>query len=76
MSREESEKLLGKEGQNQAYLVRQSAKHQTYTLDLRIKICGKFEFRHYIIYRRGIYYQLNNGPLMATLEHLIDYYRL
>ena len=77
MSRQEAEAALRRAGNRRSgsvYLIRKSTNFlNTFTLSM---LYGNHpgEIRHYIIFRRGIYYLMNKGPLMPSLEHLVDYY--
>lgn len=77
INRNEAKNALKIAANENAFVIRSSTNQpDTYVLDIKFKSQDRDKFRHYIIYRRGVYYQLNSGPLMASLEHLIDYYML
>ena len=83
MGRTEAINSLSNAENKSAFLIRNSKnlKH-TFTLDLKFPNTDKTtkeiknKYEHYVIYRRGMYYHLDNGPLMLSLEHLVDYYML
>ena len=86
MGRTEAIDALSNAENKSAFLIRNSnnPRHTqlTFTLDLKFPIKDKAtketknNYEHYVIYRRGMYYHLDNGPLMLSLEHLVDYYML
>ena len=58
-------------GDDGAFLIRKSLKrHNTHVVSL---VCDK-TFSHFEIEKRGIYYFLEEGPYLPSLEHLVDHY--
>ncbi|XP_050314326.1 tyrosine-protein kinase Shark [Anthonomus grandis grandis] len=51
------------------FLVRYSEKINSYSLTLYHEV-----FKNYIICRKDNYYFIDDGPLLNSLEHLVDYY--
>ena len=71
IDRKEAIELLSKHPEDGTFLVRQSRKRKNLHVLSTIyqKTCC-----HFVIEARGVYFFLEDGPYMPSLEHLIDHY--